>query len=61
MALEDNFLHSFDKCSVRVMVEMVVTVGLSVDIDIIFYDHVLVQQLDYLKVPFRCHFWHDTE
>ena len=43
VALEDNFLHSFDKHSARVMVEMVVTVGLSVDIDIIFQDHFLIQ------------------
>ena len=61
MALDEHFLHSYDKCSARVLVELNVSVGLPTEIDIISHDRVFFQRLDYLKVPFRCHFYHETD
>ena len=42
VALDEHFLHSYDKCSTRVLVELNVFAGLSTNLDIILHDRVYV-------------------
>ena len=58
VAMEENFLHSFDKCMTRVLVELDVTYGLPPEIDILWDEEVHVQKLDYQNTPFRSHYYH---
>ena len=54
IAVEDDFLHSYDKRMAKILVEMDLTTGFPVEIDIICLERIIQQRLDYLNVPFRC-------
>ena len=60
VALEKDFHLIFHKRMVRVLVELDVSKGLLVDIDIVCGKHIINQRLDYLHIPFRCNYCHDT-
>ena len=55
MAIDDNIFHSFDKMMDLVMVELDISLGLPAELDIFCGKRVFTQQLDKLKIPFRCH------
>ena len=48
------------KTMAKVLMELGTTDGISAELDIVWGEHYLVQQLDYLHVPFQCHCFHYT-
>ena len=54
VAVEDDFLHTYDKRMAKILVEMDLTSGLPAEIEILCLEWIIQQQLDYLNVPFRC-------
>ena len=60
VALEKDFHLIFDKIMKRVLVELDVSKGLLADIDIVCGELIINQRLDYLHMPFRCNYCHDT-
>ena len=60
VALEKYFHLIFDKRMARVLVELDVSKGLLPDIDIVCNSSVFTQILDYLNMPFRCSYCHET-
>ena len=54
VAVEEDFMHSFDKRMEKILVEMDISVGLPVEVEIPCHEHLFVQRLDYLNIPFRC-------
>ena len=60
MAVDVSSLHSYDKWMACVLVELDVSPGLSVEVEIQWGEQSYVQRLDHLYLPFLCHFCHDT-
>ena len=60
IALEKDFHLIFDKRMARVLVELDVSKGILVEIDIVCDEKVICQRLDYLNVSFRSNLCHDT-
>ena len=54
VAVEDDFMHSYDKRMEMILVELDITDGLPVEIEILFLDRLFTQRLDYLRIPFHC-------
>ena len=54
IAIEEEFLNTFDKRMARILVEIDVSMGLPADIDILCDQRVIPQRIDYQGVPFRC-------
>ena len=50
--MDEDFHLTFDKRVAQVFVEMDVSLGLPVEVEIICMDRLLIQKLDYLHVPF---------
>ena len=53
VALEDDFQSIFDKIKEKVLVEMDISQGLLVEVEIMCNDHLIRKKLDYQNVPFR--------
>ena len=60
VALEKDFHLIFYKRMDKVLVELEISKGLLPDIDIVSGDHIINQMLDYLHMPFRCNYFHET-
>ena len=60
VALEKYFHQIFDKRIAKVLVELDVSKGLLLEIEIIGDCSIFTQILDYLNIPFRCNFYHET-
>ena len=60
VAMDENSLHSFDKRMARVLVELDVSFGLHLEIDILWDDEVHLQKLDYQNTSYRCHYCNET-
>ena len=60
VALEKDFHLIFDKRMAKVLVEMDVSKGLLPDINIVCSISIFTQRLDYLNMPFRCSYYHET-
>ena len=58
--LEKYFHSSFDKYAARVLVELDVSHGLLPEIKIDYNIVIIIQKLDYLRVPFYCSYCHET-
>ena len=54
VAVEDDFHLAYDKQVARILVEMDISQGLPAEVDILCNEHLLIQRLNYLHVPFRC-------
>ena len=52
-------IHAMDKRIAAVLVELDVSQGPPMKIDIVWGQKIVVQRLDYLKIPFRCHYYRD--
>ena len=59
VTLEKDFHLLFDKRTAKVLVEVDISNGLLLDIEIVCGDIVLSQWIDYLNMPFRCKYCHD--
>ena len=60
VALEKDFHLIFDKRTAGVLVELYVSNGLLPYIDIVCGDLIINQKLEYLHIPFRCNYYHET-
>ena len=60
VALERDFHLIYDKRMAKVLVEVDITKGLILELDIVCGDKVITQKLDYLHMSFRCNYCHDT-
>ena len=60
VVVEKDFHLIFDKSMEKVSVELDVSKCLLVDLDIVCNDQVISQRLDYLNMPFRCNYCHET-
>ena len=60
VVVEKDFHLIFDKHMAWVLVELDISSGLLLEINIVCNDKVICQRLDYLNVPFRCNFCHET-
>ena len=56
VSVDDDFMLVYDKRVARILVEFDITRGLPAEIELLLDDHLLIQRLDYLYVPFRCSF-----
>ena len=52
-------IHAMDKRIAAVLVELDVSQGPPTKIDIVWGQKIVVQRLDYLKIPFWCHYYRD--
>ena len=50
--LEKKMLFGVKKCITSIMVEMDITKGLPVEVEILWDERVIKQRLDYLHIPF---------
>ena len=60
VALEKYFHLIFDKRIAKVLVELDVSKGILLDIEIVGDNSVFTQRLDYLNIPFICNYYHET-
>ena len=54
MAVEDDFMNSYDKRMAKILVELDISKGLPADVEILCLDRMFSQRLDYLSIPFKC-------
>ena len=52
VAVDDDFHLTYDKRVARLFVELDVSRGFPAEVEILCKDHLLIQRLDYLHVPF---------
>ena len=60
VSLEKDFHTIFDKRTAKVLVELDVTYGLLLEIEIDRNSVVITHKLNYLKMAFRCSYCHET-
>ena len=60
MDVEPDFHLAYDKRIACVLVELDVSQGLPAEVEILCGEHLIVQKLDYLRVPFRCSICRET-
>ena len=60
VAVEEDFMNSYDKRLARVLVELDITKGLPTDIEILCRECLISQRLDYQGIPFRCNYCRET-
>ena len=54
VALDDDFMNSFDKRMDKILVEMDISKGLPAEIEILCRECLFIQRLDYQGILFRC-------
>ena len=60
VALEDDFMNSYDKRKAKILIELDITKGLSAEVEILCHDRLFVQRLDFQGIPFRCNVCRET-
>ena len=53
VAIEEDFMHAYDKQMAKILIELDLTTGLPTEIEIFCQDRLFQQRLDYLNIPFR--------
>ena len=54
VAVEEDFMNSYDKKMARILVELDISKGLLAKIEILCRERLFSQRLDYQGIPFRC-------
>ena len=54
ISVEDDFHLVYDKRVAKILVELDISRGLPAKVEVLCNEHLLIQKLDYLHVPFRC-------
>ena len=54
VALEEDFMNSYDKRKAKILVELDITKGLPAKVEILCHECLFIQRLDFLGIPFRC-------
>ena len=60
VAVDEDFMNTYDKRIARVLVELDITKGLSADIEILSHERLFSQRLDYQGIPFHCSYCRET-
>ena len=60
VALEDDFMQTFDKMKAKILVELDITKGLPAKVDILCHERLFIQRLDFQGIPFRCSICRET-
>ena len=60
VALDEDFMNSYDKRLAKILVEIDISRGLPADVEILCKDRLFIQRLDYQGIPFRCSICQDT-
>ena len=60
VALEEDFMNSYDKRKAKILVELDITKGLPAEVEILCQDRLFIQRLDYQGIPFRCSVCRET-
>ena len=54
VAVEEDFMNTYDKRMAQILVELDITKGLPAEVEILCHERLFTQRLDYLGIPFRC-------
>ena len=54
VAIEEDFMNTYDKRMAKILVEMDISKGMPADVEILCLERLFSQRLVYLSIPFRC-------
>ena len=58
--IDEDFMNSYDKRMARILVELDILKGLPAEIEILCWERLFTQRLDYQGIPFRCSCFQET-